>query len=238
MRHGVPESRNLRSRHRNDKSARTPYILVSGPRGSKLNIGNVLAGYLTNCYKLWRAFSRPAESAASYIPPSTPPCSRTGVGFSFRQPNERYGGDHMVFPYVHATAMVLTLISTAVHSRGAARRRLEDEITREAEIGRRIWIDRQRAISFLSEKYDDPGRVTFAYGCADLVKSRRIGNYGKFVPVHWRWEFTAGVVRCIPTDETNERVNINSYHRIIILHILNETGLYFQKQQEIKSWYC
>lgn len=51
---------------------------MSGPRGSKRNIGNVLAGYLTNCYKLRRAFSRPAESAASYIPLSTPPRSRTG----------------------------------------------------------------------------------------------------------------------------------------------------------------
>jgi len=83
--HSVPESRNLRSDslHRNDKSACTPYILVSGPRGSKRNIGNVLAGYLTNCYKLRRAFSRPAESAASYIPPSTPPCSRTGLVLAF-----------------------------------------------------------------------------------------------------------------------------------------------------------
>lgn len=125
---GAPESRThkLRSLRRNDKSARTPYILVSGPRGSKRNIGNVLAGYLTNCYKLRRAFSRPAESAASYIPPSAPPRSRTGVGFSFRWLNELYCGDHMVLPYVHTTEIVLTLISTAVHPRGAAWRRLED----------------------------------------------------------------------------------------------------------------
>lgn len=128
-----PRISQLRPLRRNDKSARTPYILVSGPRGSKRNIGNVLAGYLTNCYKLRRAFSRPAESAASYIPPSTPPRSRTGVSFSFRRPNERYGGDHMVFPYVHATAMVLTLISIAVHPRGVTRRRLEDGSARELE---------------------------------------------------------------------------------------------------------
>lgn len=44
----------------------------------------------------------------------------------------------MVFPYVHATAMVLTLISAAVHPR--------DDVWKmesrgmEAETGRRIWI--------------------------------------------------------------------------------------------------
>lgn len=88
---------------RNNKSARTPYILMSGSRGSKRNIDNVLAGYLTNCYKLRRAFSRPVKSAAFYIPPHCPlPTRVQGLALvSVDRTNDGYSGDHMVFPYVH-----------------------------------------------------------------------------------------------------------------------------------------
>lgn len=34
------------------------------------------------------------------------------------------------------------------------------------------------------EQHDDPVGEMFVCGFADLVKSRRIGSYGKFVPVH------------------------------------------------------
>lgn len=156
MRHGAPESRSLRSLRRNDKSALTPYILVSGPKGSKRNIGNVLADYLTNCYKLRRAFSRPAESAASYIPPSAPPRSHGGLVLAFvGRTNDTVVTtwcSHMSI----ATAMVLTLISTAVHSRGAARRRSDGRWNRtksgnwKKNLDRLTEGSRQRAISSLS----------------------------------------------------------------------------------------
>lgn len=99
------------SPRRNDKSARTPYILVSGLRGSKRNIGNVPAGYLTNCYKLRRAFSRVRPNLR--LSTCFPRCSilpRLRGRSDFRRSSERYSGDHMVLPYVHAAAMVLTLI--------------------------------------------------------------------------------------------------------------------------------
>lgn len=46
--------------------------------------------------------------------------------------------------------------------------------------------DRQRALVPFEneERHDDPVGEMFVCGFADLVKSRRIGSYGKFVPVH------------------------------------------------------
>lgn len=72
----------------------------------------------------------------------------------------------MVLPYVHATAMVLTLIST-VHPRGAVRRRLEDGICTGGVSWKknldRLTRDRQRAISSLSKmrSRDDPDGEMF-----------------------------------------------------------------------------
>lgn len=86
----------------------------------------------------------------------------------------------MVLPYVHATAMVLTLISLSIRSATTSRRwnRAGGGIA-----GRGIWIGpyersaKGDLVPLENEKYDDPGGEMFAGASISL-------NHGELVTVN------------------------------------------------------
>lgn len=153
-------------------------------RGSKRNIGNVLAGYLTNCYKLRRAFSRPSESAASHIPSLRVAFRTEGVVRLWLSADERYGADHMVHPYVRTIATLLTLILSIRGVRRCSattsgRWNLPRERKRARGGRRGSWMGlggstRRRVLIVPSERRGDPAGEMFVCGRVDLIKSRRI----------------------------------------------------------------
>lgn len=119
---------------KDDKSERTPVYLPVRSRESKRNIGNVLAGYLTNCYKLRRAFSRRNRSSLRGLlflsPSSLVSLAVASRGRPLLSSAKRYGGDHMVLPYVRRWySPLMSIASTHV-----ARRCLDDGIGRDIYI--------------------------------------------------------------------------------------------------------
>lgn len=142
----------------------------------------------------------------------------------------------MVLPYVHATAMVLTLISTAVHPQGVARRRLEDGIAREAEAGRRVWLGLQEiskgAISSLSKTRSTmiPAERCLLAGAPISLSHGELAataNSYRFIDAENSLRVRSVAFR---TDEMNERVSINSCYRITLSWMKEDTIFWSNKR--------